>query len=127
VFSILSRGKRSVLEAAMQRTMQSTEGLVETTALPRYEYILWSLSASWPDSNVNAAAGPCGDLLTSTARVKLATTGQILTHRLLHNSLTIIAQKEYGLERNRSGGLNKSTDLPQKKQSTASVHTELLP
>jgi hypothetical protein len=35
VFSILSRGKQSVLEAAMQRTMQSMEGLVETTAPTR--------------------------------------------------------------------------------------------
>jgi hypothetical protein len=75
MFSIPSRGKRLVLEAVMQCMMQSTEGLVETTAPRGYEYILWSLSASWPDSEVSAAAGPGGNLLTSTARVKLATTG----------------------------------------------------
>jgi hypothetical protein len=45
----------------------------------------------------------------------------------LHNSLAITAQKEYGLERNQSDGLNRSTDLPQKKQSAAAMHTESLP
>jgi hypothetical protein len=58
--------------------------------------------------------------------VKLATSRQILTHKLLHNSLAITTQKEYGLEHNRSGGLNRSTDLPQEKQSGAPVRTESL-
>lgn len=75
----------------MQRRMQSLEGWAETRAPLRWEYILWSFSrllssASWLDSEGG------GDRVTSTARVKLATSGHIRVHRVLQNSLRITAR-----------------------------------